>query len=768
MKNTKILTVLGVLLAMGITACGGKTGGNTASSGSQGSQSSQGSDGTSSQHVHTAAENAEWQKNDTKHWKDCQDNDGGKVGEANHEWVADSTKENVLPGCATEGKNYFVCSVCGQTKEEKVNALGHDFGEGAELVDILEEEGSIEESFYKCKKCDATSLRWSALDYDKTKTAERSTKNPESRGSGKAIRFDSTANYKDGDTSKKGCHIVYNIYIPEPAEHLSIYMKTGRRTDSTLPPVINMVEGDDAKGYEYVNGELVRPATRYGIKIDGEVVIVPEDTSGQEWKDGINWYYLPGDYSFETAGVHEIEFYNLGGYRADFYEFALVGFGPQEHVAKYTLTDAKTNAAGKVVKLGVDKVTGKKAAMVDLNQISGAYASSKTSGEGEPEAFALGDQDANFKAANTYKLDKGKVIAFEVDLTAAVTGAKIEVGAEFDNAERYFYNMAVAGIETMAEQYADKTTEDGWRYYVKVNDGDFQPMGCELKMQDVLDTKAGKYMPLGTFDLKEGANMIYIRQGNIGYRVTMDNPLRVVFEGDATIAGEHAHIYNKFVSETTATCEAGGSKVMQCFGCTEKETVETAPLGHDFQEGTAANDVTPLTCSRCQRQGLQFNGFADNATGNNAAANDNGKLNKNATVTWTLSMPAAGTVKVLINAAYSAGNGNKAFASGWAIKGGASADALENGTLTLDTTARADSKLKQVSTYTYLEIGTVTVAAAGSYVISVTTYGSSAQARLMIDGLVRVVYAAQLLLNSNYNSRRVAPGFVLSETFKNG
>ena len=145
--------------------------------------------------------------------------------------------------------------------------------------------------------------------------------------------------------------------------------------------------------------------------------------------------------------------------------------------------------------------------------------------------------------------------------------------------------MKIRGNETMTDNNADKDTEDAWRYYVKVNEGAFQPMGCEDKMQDVLDKTAGKYMPLGTFDLKAGANMIYIRQGNIGYRVTFDDPLRVIFKGDATITGE----------------------------------TYVPPHEHEWTVGDAdANGVSPLTCAGCDKTGIQFDGF----TGDNAAAID--------------------------------------------------------------------------------------------------------------------------------------------------
>lgn len=443
----------------------------------------------------------------------------------------------------------------------------HDL-EGSEKVDVLEEEGAVAEEMYKCKDCDKYAVAWSALDYDVTKTTERSTSKPESRASGKAIRFSSTANYQDADVTKKGCHIVYNVYLPEAVENANLLVKMAKRTDTN--DVFARYEDDQAKGYEYVpqaSGDpvLERPATRYGIKLDGNVYIIPEDNTNQSWKDNTGWYQFPGQLPALTAGAHEVEIYNLGGFRTDMYNFALVGFGPHEHVTNYKVTETKVNEDGKPVSLGVDSFTGEKAAMVEMKDISGAYASSKTSAEGEPEAFGLGDQDTAFKAANTYKLDKGKVIAFKVNLSAEVKGAKIEVGAEFKNAERYFYNMKIRGNETMTDNNADKDTEDAWRYYVKVNEGAFQPMGCEDKMQDVLGETAGKYMPLGTFDLKAGANMIYIRQGNIGYRVTFDNPLRVIFKGDATITGEtyvppHEHNWvagTKTGVLTPYTCECG-------------------------------------------------------------------------------------------------------------------------------------------------------------------------------------------------------------------
>ena len=647
MKKTKILTIAGVMLAMALTGC--KTGGKTSES---------------------------------------------KAPESSGNPTSQPTSQptsNPSTNPSTSGGGQSTST----TPAPQIHI--HDL-EGSEKVDVLEEEGAVAEEMYKCKDCDKYAVAWSALDYDKTKTTERSTSGPESRASGKAIRFSSTANYQDADVTKKGCHIVYNVYLPEAVENANLLVKMAKRTDTN--DVFARYEDDNAKGYEYVpqaSGDpvLERPATRYGIKLDGNVYIIPEDNTNQSWKDNTGWYQFPGQLPALTAGAHEVEIYNLGGFRTDMYNFALVGFGPHEHVVNYKVTETKVNEDGKPVSLGVDSFTGEKAAMVEMKDISGAYASSKTSAEGEPEAFGLGDQDTAFKAANTYKLDKGKVIAFKVNLSAEVKGAKIEVGAEFKNAERYFYNMKIRGNETMTDNNADKDTEDAWRYYVKVNEGAFQPMGCEDKMQDVLGETAGKYMPLGTFDLKAGANMIYIRQGNIGYRVTFDNPLRVIFKGDATITGE----------------------------------TYVPPHEHEWTVGDAdANGVSPLTCAGCDKTGIQFDGF----TGDNAAAIDGDmKVTKKFAFKWNLNMPKAGKVALYMSFAYSAHNGGQKFGTGYAIKVGEA-----QGTISLGDVA-FNSLLKEAPVCTFVEIGTVDVTQGA--IEFEYTHGNQGT-RLISDKLVRLIY----------------------------
>ena len=192
-------------------------------------------------------------------------------------------------------------------------------------------EGYIATETYACTtNCGKTAIRWSAVDYDQTKTAARSGegKGPESRDSGKAIRFSDEVQYKavqEGDVwnpveTVKGCHIVYNVKTPELKNvGLAVY-STARTTDNPIPPVFDKVEGDTAKGYEMIDGELKRPDSRYGLKIDGQVYLLEAD--GQKF-NGTTWYDMPIRIPELSAGIHEFEIYNFGGYRVDMYNFQL-------------------------------------------------------------------------------------------------------------------------------------------------------------------------------------------------------------------------------------------------------------------------------------------------------------------------------------------------------------------------------------------------------------------------------------------------------------
>lgn len=118
MKKTKLLTVLGVCLAMGLTACGGAKSSDDVSS-QDTPATSQKSDDTSA-HTH-------------------------KYGD----W-----KQTKAPTCTEKGEEEAVCE-CGEKKTREVAALGHDFDNGTVLSDTstCTEDGKIT---VKCARCDAT------------------------------------------------------------------------------------------------------------------------------------------------------------------------------------------------------------------------------------------------------------------------------------------------------------------------------------------------------------------------------------------------------------------------------------------------------------------------------------------------------------------------------------------------------------------------------------------------------------------------------------
>ena len=208
-------------------------------------------------------------------------------------------------------------------------------------------EGYIATETYACTtNCGKTAIRWSALDYDQTKTAARSGegKGPESRDSGKAIRFSDEVQYKavqEGDVwnpveTVKGCHIVYNVKTPE-LKNVGLALYSTARAD--VATAFDKYEGDTAKGYEMIDGELKRPDSRYGLKIDGQVYLLEAD--GQGWK-GTAWYDMPIRIPELSAGIHEFEIYNFGGYRVDMYNFQLTSC-PAVEGSTFTLPETWTS-----------------------------------------------------------------------------------------------------------------------------------------------------------------------------------------------------------------------------------------------------------------------------------------------------------------------------------------------------------------------------------------------------------------------------------------
>ena len=300
-------------------------------------------------------------------------------------------------------------------------------------------EGYIATETYACTtNCGKTAIRWKAVDYDQTKTAARSGegKGPESRGTTEkpAIRFSDEVQYKadeDNTTTpstwtpnqtKKGCHIVYNVKTPE-LKNVGLALYSAARND--VQTVFDKVEGDTAKGYEMIDGELKRPDSRYGLKIDGQVYLLEAD--GQTW-NGENWYEMPIRIPALSAGIHEFEIYNFGGYRADIYGFQLtscpgtpfaldnvtwssddnghwkeltdyagVKFVYEEHTWVYGNVTVDSEDPTKASQAVTCSVCGKSSSIT-----GGAYATFKWANAAQADSATL--DGTKFRASSTYKL----------------------------------------------------------------------------------------------------------------------------------------------------------------------------------------------------------------------------------------------------------------------------------------------------------------------------------------------------------------------------
>ena len=632
MKKSKLLTLFGVMLAMGITACGGTT---------NPSDSKQPSANPSSQP------------------QPSQSSSGDKTSS-----TPSSTSSTPAP-------------------QVHIHEL-----DGAEKVDILEEEGAVAEDMYKCKDCDKYAVAWSSLDYDVTKTTERSTKKPESRASGKAIRFDSTANYQDGDTTKKGCHIVYNVYLPEAVENANLMVRMASRNDTN--DIFARYEDDQAKGYEYVpqasgDPKLERPATRYGLKLDGNVYVFPEDNTNQSWKSDIGWYQFPGTLPALTAGLHEVELYNLGGFRTEMYNLAIVGFGPHEHVENFKRVAAKTNDDGKGVYLGEDKFTGNKAIEIAFKDFHEA----PVSPDGE----------------NPWYMKKNSFATWTINVDKAIEGAKLYFSlqcASDTHIARHLFNEAKYNAAhpdapvDLPSQSPDTVEEDDWRYAVAVGETNYPILNDKTFGESgVKEANKQYYVYFADINLAAGANILKLTQCNMGYRMRFNQNIRIVYKGDAVITGEDY----------------------------------VPPHEHSWTVGDAdANGVSPLTCAGCDKTGIQFDGF----TGDNATAIDgDNKVTKKFEFKWSLNMPKAGKVALYMSFAYSAYNGGQKFGTGYALKVGET-----EGTVTLGDVA-FNTLLQQAPTCTFIEIGTIDVPA-GAIEFDYT-HGNQGT-RLISDKLVRLIY----------------------------
>ena len=124
MKKSKILAVFGILLAMGITACGGNGGDNKSQDAPKTQESAGGESQPASDHKHSYGE-----------WK-----------------------QTKAPTCTEKGEEEQVCE-CGDKKTRSVAALGHDWGEWTVKTEATCTVDGVEERACKRAGCTAKEER---------------------------------------------------------------------------------------------------------------------------------------------------------------------------------------------------------------------------------------------------------------------------------------------------------------------------------------------------------------------------------------------------------------------------------------------------------------------------------------------------------------------------------------------------------------------------------------------------------------------------------
>ena len=243
-----------------------------------------------------------------------------------------------------------------------------------------------------------------------------------------------------------------------------------------------------------------------------------------------------------------------------------------------------------------------KVAAVPMKEISGGFKTEAVSGE--KEKWTIG-ADANQSAADTYKLSNsgtGMALLFKVNVKTAINNAFISIGAKYSNNNpRYFKNHGDGG------QNGDNPDNDAYRYYTKVNEGEFTPIAYNNLMSSVFgDGKSVCYMPLGKFNLKAGENDIYVRQSNLGYRVTLEGYLYVDLGAAGEIDGtvpSHSH------TPATTWSSDDAEHWHECTGTDcDEPGIKLDKAAHTFGEPVVvpatqdAEGSKTYTCSVCGKQ----------------------------------------------------------------------------------------------------------------------------------------------------------------------
>ena len=508
MKNTKILTILGVMLAMGLVACDG---GNGTTSKANNSKSSSQQQGGSSQ------------QGDSSSQQGGSSSQGGSQNSLFEE-VADPAghhfgAEEDVAADAEAGAVAYKKAACSDTDcnflKLRINQAAAEFASGSKNKDgtpdgYVKLDGNNQSLSFKFK---TDALLMGKLYFlgrmDGYSTEGNQTVGIYRQGS---PNIQVEINGKKADLSSKSAYKYSDTFGTD-------YIETGLSSSSNHLSHEGYVEVCDVTLNQGVNTfKYTRLASQNMIVRDFVFVVEPHTHQFGDWAEAKAATYteLGSEERVCACGEKEQRDVNTKAFDLDEESEVVKLNGDEKKVSQFTYNS------------GAAKV-----AAVPMKQMSGVFAT--TAVEGETEKWTVG-ADANKAAAATYKLDQGNAILFKINVSADVNNALISIGGKYSNARaRHFANE---GDYTETDTNGDNPASDAYRYYTKVNDGEFQPIAFNSYMSEIFgDGKSVCYMPLGNFNLKAGENLIYVRQGKLGYRVTLEGYLFVSL-GEATITGD--------------------------------------------------------------------------------------------------------------------------------------------------------------------------------------------------------------------------------------
>ena len=783
MKKTKILTVLGVLLAMGITACGGKTASKSAS-GAAG-DSSGGGASASGQSASTSS--------------------SSRAPAHQHNWVEDTTAY-VAPGCETEGKKVYRCQgegTCTQNngvKEEAIPANGHTWGE---KQDVAIGNGDTAYEKYECTVANCGAVKFEIP----LKALATASGKSLSTCPGDLIKLKNNDTYFDFvfDSAIYGTG---KLYLRGAMDNWSSgnSLNTGRtlfsgkipqQTDDNANPNLKIS----------VNGKALTVTNKKTMTEMLPAIDADHEAAGNNWSAIGEMLY--GDDLMIGPGLNEIKYERVDSFNPGVSHLLLVvhpanhehTFGDEWQVGKaYSCTEDgwsyKQCSTCGVMQKRVDKAAHKWGEPTEIaadtdkgTSLVRKYTCSACNkvkyevplylpGEGESlvKNFTLseGATEKTYQPTGSVKLgSNNQYLTFKVEFAKFVYGTAYQVGSM----DQYMKADGTAGAN-----YNQKYTSGGgstsngcnFKFEVGADEIDLSankntPVSDWLGQEnrDIVKNDKGetenwsfaKPCPIGEFDAEAGVvEFKYTRLGS--YNLANEAFEFVVNETEHTHQaatewssdGEyHWHACancpsnKKFdlvkhtlesdpdlaATDTESDCLTHGIAHKICSICNKKVNVELPLADHDWELGTEdANGITPLECKKCHSTGIQFDGF----TGDNASRLSSGKINYAGDFVWALNMPKQGKVALQMSIGYSAGNGDKKFGSGYTLKCGDT-----NGEITIQD-VRYDSVITVAATqYQFVEFGKVDVPEGAA---TITFHYANANVRLLSNKLVRLIYIA--------------------------